>query len=331
MALGTTDRRAPPLFRQGLPLRLRWAAWSALALALLFADGYWGVARPLRVALSAALAPIQAIGTSPVRWVQNLGQHFADLNQAQSKAAQADLALVGMGLQNAQLAQLRAENLRLRQLLDVRNQRFAQALTAEVLFATADPYSRKVLINKGLQQGVQIGSAVLGAHGVIGQITQVYPRSAEVSLLVGQNATIPVRNQRTGTASVAYGLPTVGAGGVELKHLPSNADVQVGDVLTTSGMDGVYPPDLAVATVTQVERKTSTTFARVYAQPVAQMSSSYVLVLAPVGLADLDPQALANVQPKATKPARDARSKGKPKNSDNSPAPAPASAGVPKP
>ena len=70
MALGTIDRRAPPLFRQGLPLRLRWALWSALALALLLADGYWGVARPLRLGLSAALAPIQLVATSPVRWLQ---------------------------------------------------------------------------------------------------------------------------------------------------------------------------------------------------------------------------------------------------------------------
>ncbi len=311
MALSTTDRRAPPLFRQGLSLRLRWAAWSALALALLLADSYWGVARPLRLALSAALAPIQTVATSPVRWAQSWGQHFADLNQAQTKAAKADLALVGMGLQNAELAQLRAENVRLRQLLDVRDKRFTQAVVAEVMFATADPYSRKILINKGLQQGVQAGSPVLGAQGVIGQVTQVYPRSAEVSLLIGQNATIPVRNQRTGAASVAYGLPSMGAGGIELKHLPSNADVQVGDVLTTSGMDGVYPPDLAVATVTQVERKTSTTFARVYAQPVAQMGAAFVLVLAPVGLPDLDAEALANVQPRAGKSVRDARSKVK--------------------
>jgi rod shape-determining protein MreC len=294
-----------------MPLRLRWAAWSALAIALLVADAYWGVARPVRLGLSATLAPIQALVLSPVDWLQGLGQHFADLNQAQDKAAKADIALVGMGLQNAELAQLRAENTRLRQLLDVRDQRFALATTAEVLFATADPYSRKILINKGLLQGLQAGSPVLGAQGVIGQVTQVYPRSAEVSLLIGQNATIPVRNQRTGAASVAFGLPSVGAGSVELKYLPSNADVQVGDVLTTSGMDGVYPPDLAVAKVTQVERKTSTTFARVYAQPVAQMNAAFVLVLKPIGLSELDAQALAQVQPQSAKPVRDARSKAK--------------------
>ena len=311
MALGTTDRRAPPLFRQGLPLRLRWAAWSLLAVALLLLDGYWGVARPLRLALSAALTPIQALATSPVRWAHDGAQHFADLSQAQSRAAKADLALVGMGLQNAELAQLRAETARLRQLLAVRDTRFVQAISAEVLYAAPDPYSRKVLINKGSKQGLKAGSPVLGAQGVIGQVTQVYPQSAEVSLLIGQNATIPVRNQRTGAASVAYGLPTVGAGSVELKHLPSNADVQVGDVLTTSGMDGVYPPDLAVAVVTQVERKTSTTYARVYARPVAQMGAAFVLVLAPVGLPGLDPEALANLQTKPVQAVRDARSKAK--------------------
>ncbi len=130
MALGTTDRRAPPLFRQGLPLRLRWAAWSLLAVALLLLDGYWAVARPLRLALSAALTPIQAVATSPVRWAHEWTQHFADLSQAQRKVAKADLALVGMGLQNAELAQLRAETARLRQLLAVRDTRFVQAISA---------------------------------------------------------------------------------------------------------------------------------------------------------------------------------------------------------
>lgn len=321
MALGTIDRRAPPLFRQGLALRLRWAAWSTLALVLLLADAYWAVAGPLRLALSAALAPIQVVATSPVRWAQSWGKHFADLNQAQIRANKADLALAGMGLQNAELLQLRAENTRLRQLLDVRDRRFTRALTAEVMFATADPYSRKILINKGLQQGVQAGSPVLAAQGVLGQVTQVYPRSAEVNLLIGQNMAIPVRNQRTGAASVAYGLPTVGAGSMELRHLPSNADVQVGDVLATSGMDGVYPPDLAVAQITQVERKTSNTFARVYASPVAQMGANFVLVLAPVGLPGLDPLALSQLQhPKTSKPARDARSKAKSPSLSPSPA-----------
>jgi rod shape-determining protein MreC len=85
----------------------------------------------------------------------------------------------------------------------------------------------------------------------------------------------------------------------------------VGDILTTNGMDGVYPPSLTVATVTQVERRTNTTFARIYAQPLAQMGTTYALVLPPAGLPDIDPEALTQLQPKPTPSARDARSKAK--------------------
>lgn len=290
---------------------MRWAAWTLASLFLLLLDGYWGLAQPVRTGFSAALAPIQTLGTSPVRWVQGLGQHFADLSQAQSRADQASKALANMGLQKAELTQLREENARLHQLLQLRGQRYAPGIAVEIVFATSDPYSRKVLINKGRAQGIQRGSPVLGAQGVLGQVTQVYWQSAEVSLLTGQNFTIPVRNQRTQAISVAYGLPAVGGGWLELKHLPSNADVQVGDILTTNGMDGVYPPSLTVATVTQVERRTSTTFARIYAQPLAQMGATYALVLPPVGLPDIDPEALTQLQPKPTPSTRDARSKAK--------------------
>lgn len=302
MALGTTDRRAPPLFRRDGPLHLRWAAWSTLAVLLLLADVYWQVAGPLRAGLSAALTPIQTVASSPVRWALGFGQHFADLSQAQSRADKAQQALIGMGLQNAELHQLREENARLRQLFALKEQRFAQGVGVEVLFATADPYSRKVIINKGSSQGVQLGSPVLGAQGVLGQVTQLYLRSAEVNLLTSQSFAIPVRNQRTGAASVAYGLPMVGGGALELKYLPSNVDVQVGDVLMTSGMDGVYPPDLAVAKVSVVERRTPSSYARVYAQPLAQMGAAYALLLPPVGLGDIDPQALAALQAKKGTP-----------------------------
>ena len=311
MALGTIDRRAPPLFRHGLPLRVRWIAWSVLALVLLVADARWQAAAPLRTGLSAALSPMQTLAASPARWIMDLGQYFADLRQAQSRADKADQALISMDLRAAELTQLRKENIRLRQLLQLQEKTYAQGVAAEVVFATADAYSRKVLINKGSQQGIQAGSPVLGAQGVLGQVTQVYLQSAEVSLLIDQNFTLPVRNQRTQASSVAFGAPMVGAGVLELKYQSNNADIKVGDVLTTSGMDGVYPSDLAVATVTQVERHTNTTFARIYAQPLAQMGATYVLVLPPVGLAGIEPQALAHIQPQAAPVVRDARSKAK--------------------
>jgi rod shape-determining protein MreC len=114
-------------------------------------------------------------------------------------------------------------------------------------------------------------------------VTRVYPLNAEVTLLTDKEAAIPVLNPRTLLRSVAFGL--AGGAGMELRFMAGNADVEVGDLLTTSGVDGVYPPGLPVARVSQVDRRVETSFARIALQPVAAPDSvRQVLVLEPVGL-----------------------------------------------
>ncbi len=296
MARHTIDRRAPPLFRHGPSLRSRWLSFAIFSVLMMLADHHWHWAQPVRTALSVAMAPVQALVRSPVEGARHLQQYFADLKLAQSQAARAEKELASLAAQRAELMQLRRETADLRQLLDLQQQRFGQGLGAEVVLTAPDPYSRKVIIDKGSQHGVQLGSPVLDAFGVLGQVTQLYLRSAEVSLLIGQGFTVPVRNQRTGELSVAYGVPHAALGQLELRYLPSTADVKVGDVLTTSGLDGVYPPALTVATIDSVDRRSDTTFVKVFAQPVGQMSAKYVLVVQPLGLHDLEPEALALAQ-----------------------------------
>jgi len=270
--------------------------YALLALALMVADRNWALVPPLRTALSAALAPVQAVGRSPVLLAQDLGRYFVDLHQAQTQADTAHQALVGMSLQQAELGRLRAENASLRQLLGLRQYQLPQGVGAQIMYAAADAYSRKVIADKGSADGIVLGSPVLDAQGVVGQVSRVYLHSAEVSLLIGQGYTIPVRNQRTGATSVAYGLPAVGGGRLELKYLPSTADVQTGDMLTTSGMDGIYPANVKVATVESVDRRTDSTFARVYCKPVGQVDATYVLITPPVGLPGVEAQAVSALQ-----------------------------------
>lgn len=114
---------------------------------------------------------------------------------------------------------------------------------------------------------------------------------SEVTLLIDRDQAIPVLNLRTGARSVAYGDPVAGhGGGMELRFTPGNADVQEGDLLTTSGVDGLYPAGLPVARVLRVERRADSAFARIYCAPVAQMyGARHVMVLKPV-VADLPPR-----------------------------------------
>jgi rod shape-determining protein MreC len=120
-------------------------------------------------------------------------------------------------------------------------------------------------------------------HGVLGQVTRVYPLLSEVTLLIDREQAISVLNTRTGVRGVAYG-EFLGAPQLELRYLATNADIEEGDVLTTSGIDGVYPPGLQVAKVARVERRAGSMFARVLAEPLAQAQGvRHVLLLEPVG------------------------------------------------
>ena len=157
-----------------------------------------------------------------------------------------------------------------------------RSLAAEVLYEAADPFSRKLFIDRGATQGVALGAPVIGPDGVLGQVTRVFPLSSQVTLLIDKDAAIPVLNARTLARSAAFG--GAGGGAMELRFMAANADVQVGDELTTSGVDGVYPPGLPVARVTAVERRAESGFARILLAPSASVDGvRHVLVLEPLG------------------------------------------------
>ena len=120
--------------------------------------------------------------------------------------------------------------------------------------------------------------------GVLGQVTRVDPLLAEVTLVIDRDFAIPVLNTRTGARSVAYGDPIANGGGLELRYMPANAEVQAGDLLSTSGVVGVYPPGLPVARVDKVERRADSAFARIHCVPLGLvMASRHVMVLSPLG------------------------------------------------
>jgi rod shape-determining protein MreC len=279
MPLGTLDRTPPPFFRQGPSALTKLVFFSALALLLMVADARFKVVEPLRAALAIALLPVQRALQVPVEMWDGGGDYLRGLHQAQAdeRALQARMALVAE--RAARTEQLAQENTRLRALLDLRPALTVRSQPAEVIYEAADPYSRKVFIDRGSTQGVLPGSPVIDEAGVLGQVTRVYALTAEVTLLSDKDAAIPVLNTRTQQRSAAYG----GSGGVELRFMSGNADVKVGDVLHTSGLDGVYPPGLPVARVASVERRAESGFARIVLTPTAPPDGvRHVLVLEPL-------------------------------------------------
>ncbi|WP_342619689.1 rod shape-determining protein MreC [Rhodoferax sp. GW822-FHT02A01] len=281
MPLGTLDRAPPPFFRQGPSALSKLAVCSALALFLMVADTRFKVMQPLRVVLAAVIYPVQWLALQPVNLLLGTSDYFSSLNAAQRSKEEAFKQLGLQSLRSNQVEQLTLENDRLRKLLDLRQRQQATGIAAQVLYDSADPFSRKVIIDKGLVNKVQEGSPVLDERGVLGQVTRVYPLVSEVTLITDRDHAIPVLNTRTGARGVAFGDTTTHADAMELRYMAANVDANVGDLLTTSGVDGVYPPGLPVARIEKVDRRVDAIFARIYCVPAALVSgASHVLVLA---------------------------------------------------
>jgi rod shape-determining protein MreC len=281
MPLGTLDRTPPPFFKQGPSALSKLMVCSALALFLMVADARFHITQPVRAAVATVLFPVQWLSMQPVFAVEEVQKYFTSLSTALHNEEVAKQKLVLQSQRANQVEQLANENAQLRKLLGLRERLNSPSLAAEVLYDAADPYTRKVVIDKGLAQGVEPGSPVIDESGVLGQVTRVHPLIAEVTLVTDSDQAIPVVNTRTGTRGIAYGdAGRFGSGGLELRYMAANADVQPGDLLTTSGVDGVYPAGIPVAKVVKVERRPDSAFARIVCYPQAHVNGArHVMVL----------------------------------------------------
>lgn len=305
MPLGTLDRTPPPFFKQGPSALSRLVVCSALALFLMVADQRFDVMHPVRTVLATALYPLQWTVMQPVELVRRGGRYLTSLHAAQQGEALARAQLAVQAERSQQVELLMLENQRLRALLQMHDRVQTRSVGAQVLYDAADPYSRKVMIDQGLAHGIEAGSPVIDDQGVLGQVTRVYPLVSEVTLLVDRDQIIPVLNARTGARYVAFGQPGEKGDGLELRYTLSSADIDEGDLLVTSGVDGVYPAGLPVARVTRVERRAESSFNRILCEPLARIDGVLqVLVLSPVD-AQLPPRPAeeATVRARAARPA----------------------------
>jgi rod shape-determining protein MreC len=280
--LGTIDRTPPPFFRQGYSAFTKLIFFTALSIFLMVADTRMQVVAPVRSAIAAALAPVQQALLFPVDLIVGGSDYFRGLAKALAGEDAARRLLAQQAERALAAERLATENQELRGLLGLRPALAVRSQAAQVMYEAADPFSRKFYIDRGATQGLVAGSPVVTEAGVIGQVTRVYPLSSEVTLLTDRDAAIPLLNTRTRQRAAAFGGMAKGTA-MELRFIASNADIQVGDVLHTSGVDGVYPAGLPVARISEVERLAEGGFARVTLQPVAAVDSvRHVLVLEPL-------------------------------------------------
>jgi rod shape-determining protein MreC len=274
------EHTPPQFFHRGPAPIARLTFFVLLSVFLMVLDARFRYAEPLRQVLAIAAYPVQQIATAPFVALSRVREFFS----TQADLRDQNAALRAQKLRDAEdllrLEALRAENESMRRLLAAKEQVPGEAIFAEILYAGRDPFSRKVIIDRGVQHGVQTGQAVIDSSGVLGQVTRVQPLLSEVTLIVDKDHAIPVQVVRNGLRGVAFGS---GDGStLELRHMASNAEVETGDLLVTSGLDGLYPRGLPVAKVAKIERDAAYAFAKIVSVPVAGTTRHHqVLVLAP--------------------------------------------------
>jgi rod shape-determining protein MreC len=281
MALESHDRSPPPFFRVGFAPLTKLIFFSALSLLLVVGDKQLQFTKPLRAGLSTLILPIQWLVLQPGEALSAMGTYFQNLDQAQTNLKVAELKLLQQSVRSQQVEQLQIENQNLRQLMGLQSSMVVASQAAEVLFDVPDPYNQRIVIDRGQLKNVALGSPVIDAGGVVGQVTRVYPMTSEVTLLTDKDQSIPVLNSRTGARNITSGDVLAGQPMIELKFVPASADVKEGDLLTTSGIDGVYPAGLQVARISHIERRVDISFARIHARPLAELKGRHVLILQP--------------------------------------------------
>jgi rod shape-determining protein MreC len=261
------EHAPPPFFKRGPSPFARLSFFAALAFLLMAGDARFQYLGLLRQVVAVALYPLQRIAAAPVAGLARMSEFFvtqASLIDENARLARQQLADAAL-LQRYQ--DLIAENEHLRKLLEARVHFEGKAMMAEIIYAEPNPFRRRITVDKGLQAGARDGQVVVDDTGVVGQVTRAYPWLSEVTLITDKDHAVPVQSVRTGLRAIVFGSGEEGT--LEVRYMAESADIQNGDVLVTSGIDGIYPPGLPVATVKLIERNSGYPFARILCTPAA--------------------------------------------------------------
>ncbi|WP_107329462.1 rod shape-determining protein MreC [Metapseudomonas otitidis] len=267
-----------PLFAKGPSLGVRLLAFAVLSAALMVVDARFETLKPVRSQLGSVLTPFYWLADLPVRVWDGISDQFTSRSVliAENEKLKAEALLMQRRLQK--LAALTEQNVRLRELLNSSALVDEKVLVGELIGVDPNPFTHRILIDKGEKDGVFLGQPVLDARGLMGQVVEVMPYTSRVLLLTDTTHSIPVQVNRNGLRAIASG--TGNPERLELRHVADTADIKEGDLLVSSGMGQRFPAGYPVATVKEVIHDSGQPFAIVRAVPTAALNRSrYVLLV----------------------------------------------------
>jgi rod shape-determining protein MreC len=269
-------QQSPAFFVRGPSPFSRMVFFCALSVSIMAIDARLNYLSHVRQAFIAALHPLEVLADAPSEWYRDINKYFSVHNQL----VQENYALKQQAFEHQvmlqRLSTIQAENVHLRSLLNGDIPIQPKAVLGEISHMGRDPFTHTVVVNRGSQHNIKAGQAVVDSNGVIGQVTRVYPFTSEVTLITDKELSIPIQIERNQLRAIAFGE---GNNTLDIPYLPANVDIKVGDKLVTSGIDGVYPAGLAVATVTKIQQNSESPFAKIVSTPVAGVSNHLQLLL----------------------------------------------------
>ncbi|SER65839.1 rod shape-determining protein MreC [Vreelandella subterranea] len=251
-----------------------------VASALMFVDQRFTRMENVRAQMSVVVAPIQWVVGVPSRVLDWGSLAFSDQQALVDENQRLREQILTLSHRGQRMASLTRENAELRRLLGAAQQRDIPFMTAELLSLDNDPFSHQMVVDRGHRHGAYVGQPVIDATGLVGQVTAVSTYSSRVLLVADASHALPVQVNRNGLRFIVQGAGRYDR--VNVLHVPNTADIREGDLLTTSGLAGRFPPGYPVARVTRVEHDPGQPFAQVTAEPMAQLKRSrHFLLLSP--------------------------------------------------
>lgn len=276
MALANNE--TAPLFAPGASSTLRLIAYLAVTIVLMVADHRNEYLYRIRLVLSQVIEPTYRIAAWPSQIARQVSLAITDRQELTERNTQLSEQLLLAQARLNRLGVLRDENQRLQELLEVQRGLGLGVQLAKIIDVDIDPSRHRIIVDAGARQSVEVGEAVLDAHGVMGQIVEVLPNISTVLLITDPAHALPVTIERTGMRVIAHG--SVALDRLELPNVPISADVKVGDKLITSGLGGHFPAGFPVGEIRSISNDASGMFAAADARPSAALDrSGEVLIL----------------------------------------------------
>jgi rod shape-determining protein MreC len=261
------QQQAPRFFIHGPSPFTRLIVFTTLSLALMASDSKFSYLHQVRQLLVTAIHPLQFVAFSPFKLTNDVQSYFVTQQSLKNEIEVLKKKNLYQGVQLQSLVMFKNENDNLRTLLETSKAGAQSSQLAEIMYTARDPFTHKVIVNLGATNKILAGQAVVDSAGVIGQVTRVFTYTSEVTLLTDKDLSIPVQVERNTLRAIVFGNGRNNS--VNLPYLPANVDIKKGDKLVTSGIDGIYPPGLAVAIVESVNTNVRSPFAQIVAIPAA--------------------------------------------------------------